>query len=71
MNDLERLQGLIGQPIDYNDIICSMTDEEEEVIVKKSENNGYDYIAYYDYPNSTEYLLMVDKNDCIIDVIEK
>lgn len=71
MNDYERLQELVGSEIDYDDIICSMVDEEEEVIVKKSENNGYDYIAYYNYMGSNEYLFMVDEDDYIIDVIER
>lgn len=70
MNDLERLKILIGNPMDYDDVICAMNDENEKVIIKKSENNGYDYIAYYDYPNSTEYLFMVDEDDYITDVIE-
>lgn len=70
MNDLERLQELVGREMDYDDVICAMNDEDEEVIVKRSENHGYDYIAYYNYPSSTEYLFKVDEDDCIVEVVE-
>ena len=70
MNDLERLQKLIGREFDADDIICEMYDEDEYVIINRSNNNGYDYIAYYDTLESSQYLFTIDENKIITDVWE-
>lgn len=61
-NVLENLKLLIGKIFDVNDIICAFEDFEEEgkteVIVKDSENNGYDKIAYINSMNSTQFLFL-------------
>lgn len=57
---LENLKEMIGAPFETDDIICAFGDFEEEgetnVIVKDSENVGYDAIAYINSPNSTQFL---------------
>lgn len=63
---LSNLKSLIGKEFDsYDDIIEAFGSFEEggetEVIVNKSNNNGYDYIAYINTENSTEFLFTVDK----------
>lgn len=56
----KNLRELIGCEFDTNNIICSFGDFEEfgesEVIVKESENNGYDAIAYINACDSTQFL---------------
>lgn len=69
MNDFERLQTLIGQEFDIDEIICAMIDKDEYVLVNKSQNKGYDYIAYYDYYQSNQYLFTLD-NNIIVDIKE-
>lgn len=68
---LENLKKLIGADFDYNEIICSFEDYEEnggnEVIVNESSNNGYDYIAYINADDTTNFLFTVEEN-IIIDV---
>lgn len=57
---------------DADDIICAFGDFEEEgideVIVEKSYNAGYDYIAYINAVESSQFCICVDKNNKIIDV---
>lgn len=70
MKTLENLKGLIGEEFEnvIDDIICAFK-EEGEVIVKDSENNGYDKIAYIDNADSTQYLFKLEDGK-IIDVWE-
>ena len=69
---LTNLEKLIGQELDYDEIICAFEDFEEDgetdIIVKESENAGYDYIAYINAVNSTQFLFRVNDNDIITDV---
>ena len=75
-NDLMRLKSLIGNKLDYDDIICKMIDEDKEVIiddVKRSSNfEEYGrcnlYLVYYNDPISRTYGIWVD-DDNIIRVI--
>lgn len=64
-NILENLKELIGEIFDENRIICSFGDFEEkgetEVIVKDSENNGYDKIAYINRENSIQFLFLTHR----------
>lgn len=69
MNDYKRLNDLKGKEIDYDEIICQMVDNDLEVIVKRSENKGYNYISYYNNIESPQYLFITN-NDIITDVIE-
>lgn len=59
-NVLENLKELVGKVFDEDEIICAFEDFKEEgeteVIVKDSENNGYDKIAYINSINSTQFL---------------
>lgn len=68
---LENLKKMIGEELNYDDIICAFGDFEEEgkneVYVGESENNSYDYIAYINTPNSTQFLFKVE-DDIIEDV---
>lgn len=61
-NVLENLKSLIGKIFDVEEIICAFEDfveeEETEVIVKDSENNGYDKMAYINSINSTQFLFL-------------
>ncbi|WP_462351441.1 hypothetical protein [Fusobacterium varium] len=63
---LGNLHNLIGAEFDYNEVVCAFEDFEEEgvneVIVNESNNNGYDYIAYINTPNSTQFLFKVEDN---------
>ncbi len=61
MKTLENLKYLIGEEFEnvIDDIICSF-EEEGDIIVKDSENNGYDKIAYIDNANSTQYLFKLE-----------
>lgn len=64
-NVLENLKKLVGEVFDGDEIICAFEDFEEEgettVIVKDSENNGYDAIAYIDSINSTQFLFLTHR----------
>lgn len=68
---LRNLQELIGKPFSSNEVIIAFEDFEEdgktEVMVNKSENIGYDYVAYIESDNSTQFLFEV-KNGIIKDV---
>lgn len=68
---LKNLENLIGTEFDADEIICAFEDFEEEgeteVIVKESENVGYDMIAYINSINSTQFLFNVS-NGIIKDV---
>lgn len=70
MNTLENLKYLIGEEFEnvVDDIICAFT-EEGEVVVKDSENNGYDKIAYINSVESTQYLFKLEDGK-IVDVWE-
>lgn len=69
---LNNLKELIGKSFDYDDVICAFSDYEENgedsVYVGESNNDGYDYIAYIDKVDSTQFLLKTDVNDVIIGV---
>lgn len=74
-NVLENLKNLIGENFNAEEIICAFEDFEEEgeteVIVKDSENNGYDKIAYINSINSTQFLFLTyveDEEEIIDDV---
>lgn len=71
-NVLENLTELIGSEWDAEEVICAFGDFEEdgetEVIAKESENNGYDYIAYINSAESTQFLFSVDEENVITDV---
>ena len=75
-NDLMRLRSLIGNKLDYDDIICEMIDEDKEVIIdnvnRSSNFEEYGlcnlYIVYYNDPISKTYYVWVD-DDNIIRVI--
>lgn len=62
---LKNLKELIGEPFSYEKIIIAFSNFEEEgetsVIVKQSENIGYDYIAYINSESSTQFLFEVEK----------
>ena len=72
-NDLMRLRSLIGTKLDYDDIICAMIDEGEEVIVdnvnRSSNFEEYGccnlYLVYYNYPISRTYGIWVDVDNII------
>lgn len=71
---LENLRkNLIGfENWDMNDVVYSFEDFEEygknEVLFERANNSGYDYIAYIDAKDSTQFLIKTDKNDVVIDV---
>lgn len=71
-NVLENLKELIGSEWDAEEVVCAFEDFEEdgetEVIAKESENNGYDYIAYINSAESTQFLFSVDEENVITDV---
>ena len=62
----------LGENCSADDIICAFVNFEEggedEVIVEKSSNPGYDYIAYINAVESSQFCICVDKNNKIIDV---
>ena len=68
---LKNLENLIGTEFNADEIICAFEDFEEEgeteVIVKESENIGYDMIAYINSENSTQFLFKIS-NGIIKDV---
>lgn len=70
MNTLTNLKYLIGEEFEkvVDDIICAFV-EEGHVIVKDSEDNGYDKIAYIDSVDSTQYLFRLEDGK-IVDVWE-
>lgn len=75
-NDLMRLRSLIGNKLDYDDIICAMIGKDEEVIIdnvnRSSNFEKYGlcnlYLVYYNDPISETYGIWVD-DDNIIRVI--
>lgn len=74
-NVLENLKELVETVFDENEIICAFEDFKEEgetkVIVKDSENSGYDKIAYINSINSTQFLFLThveDEEEIIDDV---
>lgn len=71
MNTLEILESLIGRNFEevVDDIICAF-DTDDEVIVKDSENFGYDKIAYINNEDSTQYTFVLDDTGNIKEVYE-
>lgn len=69
---LKNLKAMIGKEIYFYDVVCAFEDFEEggetNVYVGESNNNGYDYIAYIDAPESTQFLIKVNHEDVIEDV---
>lgn len=69
---LKNLQNLIGAELNEDDIISAFEDFEEngksEVYVGESHNAGYDYIAYINDKDATEFLFEVNYKNIIIDV---
>ena len=68
---LEILESLIGRNFEkvVDDIICAF-DTDDEVIVKDSENFGYDKIAYINNEDSTQYTFVLDDTGNIKEVYE-
>lgn len=68
---LENLKKLIGEELDYTEIVSAFGNYQEngksEVFIEESSNTGYDYIAYINTKDSTEFLFKVE-DDIIIDV---
>lgn len=64
----QQLKELIGQEWDYDDVICAFYTEQEDIIVEKSSNDGYDYIAHINNSCAMQYLFTVDENGIITDV---
>ena len=71
---LENLSAMIGKEFNADDIICAFEDFEEEgkteVIVKESENDGYDAIAYINSPNSTQFLFSIHTDEEGVEIID-
>lgn len=61
---LENLEKLVGSEFDADEVICAFEDFEEddetEVIVKESENSGYNYIAYIATEDATQFLFKTE-----------
>lgn len=68
---LENLKKLIGTEFDYDEVICAFEDFEEDgeasVYVGESQNVGYDYIAYIESKNSTQFCFLCNE-DVITDI---
>lgn len=68
----QNFKNMIGQEIDEDEIICAFEDFEEagetEIYFGKSDNVGYDYIAYVNAADSTQFLFCVDKDNILTDV---
>lgn len=62
---LENLRKLIGQELDYNEVICAFEDFEEfgetEVLIEKSGSDDSVYSAYINAENSTEFCICIKK----------
>lgn len=62
---LENLKKLIGEEFNEDDVICAFEDfeenEESNVYVGDSHNNGYDKIAYINIEDSTQFLFETSK----------
>lgn len=72
MEILSNLRNLIGEVFDevLDDIDMYISEEDTEnngVIIKDSENNGYDKIAYVNTENSTCYCFVLE-NGIITDI---
>lgn len=65
---LKNLKSLIGKKLDKNEIICAFEGVNDEVIVNKSNNIGYNYVAYVNSETSEQYLFMVNNDTVITDV---
>lgn len=56
---------MIGRKFDEEDIICAFENYEKngegEVIVKESENDGYDALAYINTADSPQFLFTILK----------
>lgn len=77
MEDLKNLQELIGKEFDTDEIICSMTDLEEAVVVSKVEGHTSNfeghgecqlYNTYYDMEDTEVYNIWVNSDNIIIHV---
>ena len=66
---LENMKELVGSEFDYDEIIMAFEDFEEggetDVYVGKSDNAGYDYIAYINYVDATMFLIKTDEDNII------
>lgn len=65
MNDMERLESLVGKEFDYVEVNCCFIDEEEEVIITEYNDN---YLAYYNTECSEEYEIVIDSNNIITEI---
>ena len=63
----KQINELVGEQWDYEEVICAFY-TDKQVIVEKSENLGYDYIAYINEPFGVQYLFNIDKNEVITDI---
>lgn len=70
MSRLENLKKMIGEKVDFDEIVCCFDDTDKEIIVDKSNNTGYDYIAYENSEDSIQYLFTADDCGIITDVWE-
>ena len=72
-DDLMRLRSLIGHELDYDNRICEMIDEDEEVIIDDvKRNSNFEeygccnlYLVYYNSPISKTYYVWVDADNII------
>ena len=64
-NVLGNIKNLIGKKIDTEEIIEAFEDysfnDESEIIVNKSQNAGYDYVAYVDHKDAPQILIKVEE----------
>lgn len=71
LNDLKKLIGSkFDDVIDDIDVIISTEEDKnaDGVIIKDSENNGYDKIAFVNNEDSTCYCFKLDDNNIIVEV---
>lgn len=75
---LRELKALIGTKFDEDEVICAFGDYEEDgesqVLVEDTSETcgnslGYDYSAYINTANATEFIFWVDENNIITDVL--
>lgn len=69
---LENLKKLVGTEFDASEVICAFEDFEENdetnIIVDESNNAGYDYVAYIDAKDATEFYFSIGEKNVIVDV---
>lgn len=77
MSDLERLQTLVGNEFDEDEVICAMIDKEDEYVqvsdlhrVSNFDGHGEckEYQAYYEESDDEGYNIFVDNNNIIVEI---